>query len=81
MSGPTTRGLPVLCSTGDVAAALGWDVDTIRSHLVEFREWMEMLPKQRSGKVPYVKLGDRYKVPRWWVEDAVVAMSRPGGKR
>lgn len=77
MTGPTTKGLPILCSTSDVAAALDWTPETIRQHLVPHSEWLDLEPEDRQGKVPYVKLGGRYKIPRWWVEDVAKVMKHP----
>jgi len=77
MSGPTTKGMPALISTGDVAAALGWDPDTIRAHLIPFTEWKALDPEERRGKVPCLKLGARYKIPRWWLEETLAAVKHP----
>ena len=77
MTGPTAKGLPALCSTADVAAALNWTPEVIRQHLVPFSEWEEMDALAREGKVPYVKLGRRYKIPRFWLEDILKATQRP----
>jgi len=77
MSAPTAKGLPALVTTGDVAAALSWDPDTIRAHLVPHADWLEMSAKDRAGKVPFVKLGGRYKIPRWWLEDALAVVRPP----
>ena len=77
MTGPTAKRLPKLCSTADVAAALNWTPEVIRQHLVLRKEWDLMDPEEREGKVPYVKLGRRYKIPRFWVEDILKATQRP----
>lgn len=49
-----------------VAKKLGWSESTIRDHLVPMGEW-----KRDRGQVPSMRVGRRYKIPRWWVDEVV----------
>lgn len=53
--------------TVDVATVLKWHPSTIRRHMVPVAEWHDGSPS-----IPFVQIGSKRLVPRWWV-DAVVA--------
>jgi hypothetical protein len=61
----------------DVAAVLRWHPSTIRRHMIPASEWHD-----GSTEIPYVQIGAKRLVPRWWL-DAVVAKGtqQPEAKR
>lgn len=52
--------------TGAVAGILGWHPNTIRDHLIPAETW-----HRGCGEIPSVKIGGRYMIPRWWVDEIV----------
>lgn len=50
----------------EVAELLGWSESTIRDHLCPVQLW-----KRDKGEVPSKRIGKRYKIPRWWVEEVL----------
>lgn len=86
VTGPTAKGLPHLCTTGDVAAAIGWSQKTIRRHCIPLSEWrarVKVNPDERYRCIPSFSFGApgtvrSYKIPRWWLEDFLaVALRQP----
>jgi len=80
----TTKRLPALCTTGDVAAALGWNAKTIRRHCVSLTAWKAAVaadPEVRFKTIPSLRFGSgpasQFKIPRWWVEEFKAATSTP----
>lgn len=59
--------------TGVVARLLRWHPNTLRDHLVPAAEW-----KRGDSSVPSLKLGGRYLIPRWWVDEILKAAKTPG---
>lgn len=55
------------CPVPHVAARLEWDERTLRRHLVSIEEWRR-LGGYESGKVPSMRLGAMYRVPKWWLD-------------
>lgn len=63
-----------LLTTGQVARALGWSVDTIRRHLVPVTEWTSA-----CDGIPFYRVGAaaQYRIPAWWLDDTLAALRAP----
>lgn len=57
-----------LLDTGTVANLLRWHPNTIRDHLIPAARW-----KRGSTEIPSIKIGGRYFIPRWWVDEILEA--------
>lgn len=58
--------------TSMVADKLRWHPNTIRDNLVPVAEW-----EPGSPKIPCIKIGGRYLIPRWWLDDILAIGEGP----
>lgn len=77
MTGAPKVGNDPLLTTGDVAAALGMSIETIRAALVDHEEYARLSREERARKIPCLRVGSWARVPRWWVVRAVAALRPP----
>lgn len=72
---PRTEGLPWLCTTGDVAAVIGWSPSTVRRYLMPKPEWERAVASDESirfRRIPSIEMesnsSTHARIPREWVE-------------
>lgn len=82
---PRTDGLPWLCTTGDVAAVIGWSPSTVRRYLMPKSEWDAAVAADetlRFRRIPSIEMqtggATHARIPKEWVEAFVDHVSLDG---